>query len=63
MRISVLSALVLFLIYGCFNGGPSGNGGDDDTDPDIEPITTGSWYRPPVSATWQWQLIGTVNTT
>jgi len=63
MRICLLSALVLLLMLSCFNGGPSGNGDDGDTDADIEPITTGSWYRPPLSVTWQWQLIGTVNTT
>jgi len=47
---------------GCFNGGSSGNGDDDDADADIAPITTGNWYRPSVSTTWQWQLIGTINT-
>lgn len=25
-------------------------------DPDAPPVTTGQWYRPDVSTTWQWQL-------
>jgi hypothetical protein len=25
-------------------------------DPDAAPVTQGDWYRPPVGATWQWQL-------
>ncbi len=62
MRASLLSVLVLVMLCACFNGNTSGNG-DDDTDPDIPPVTSGSWYRPAVSATWQWQLIGNVNTT
>jgi hypothetical protein len=59
-----LLLLVLFMLGMSVTCGPSGNGGDGDgdTDPDLPPITTGNWYRPPVSATWQWQLIGTVNT-
>ena len=40
-------------------------GDDDTTDPDpdstIVPIT-GEWYRPAVTTTWQWQLLGTINT-
>ena len=31
-------------------------------DPHVPPITAGSWYRPEVSVTWQWQLEGTLNT-
>lgn len=29
---------------------------------DIPPLTQGSWYRPKVETTWQWQLLGTLNT-
>ena len=46
--------------------------GDDDTgtvpvdgghmDADIEPITDGNWYKPVPTTTWQWQLMGTINT-
>lgn len=33
-----------------------GGSGDNGLDPDVPPVTEGDWYRPPVSATWQWQL-------
>ena len=32
------------------------------TDPAIPPVTSGTWYRPSVTTTWQWQLQGDVNT-
>lgn len=35
---------------------------DGHLDPDAPPVTNGNWYRPAVSATWQWQLQGEVNT-
>jgi len=31
-------------------------------DLDVAPYTGGSWYMPSVDTTWQWQLMGTVNT-
>lgn len=31
-------------------------------DPDALPFTGADWYRPPVSISWQWQLVGEVNT-
>jgi hypothetical protein len=38
--------------------------GDNESplDPNVDPVTEGNWYRPDVSATWQWQLLETVNT-
>ncbi|MFK5894238.1 MAG: endo alpha-1,4 polygalactosaminidase [Pseudomonadota bacterium] len=30
-------------------------------DPDIQAITSGDWYRPKISVSWQWQLSGIVN--
>ena len=43
----------------CGGGGTT----DPDTDPEspIAPIT-GDWYRPTVETTWQWQLVGPINT-
>ena len=42
-----------------------GCGSDEDPhpslDPDFPPVTTGSWYRPAVNTTWQWQLQGALN--
>jgi hypothetical protein len=50
---------------------PACSGGDDDdsaddtarpaVDPNLPPMTNGTWYRPGVSATWQWQLTGTLH--
>ncbi len=36
-------------------GGDVGTDGNA-LDPDAPPLTTGEWYRPDVSTTWQWQL-------
>ena len=45
------------------DGNGDGNGGyTTPLDPDVDPITEGSWYRPDVDTTWQWQLLETVNT-
>jgi len=41
----------------------SNPGGIDKPPGFIAPITTGDWYRPPVSTTWQWQLVGVINQT
>jgi hypothetical protein len=46
-------------LVGC--GGDS-SGPEGTLDPNIPPITDGNWYRPGVGTTWQWQLLGTVNT-
>lgn len=46
-------------VAGC--GGDS-SGPQGTLDPNIPPITDGNWYRPGVATTWQWQLLGTVNT-
>ncbi|MBI5497765.1 MAG: endo alpha-1,4 polygalactosaminidase [Deltaproteobacteria bacterium] len=33
----------------------------DGLDPNVPPVTEGSWYRPTVDTTWTWQLRGTLN--
>lgn len=38
------------------------SGGDPGLDPDAPPIVDGEWYRPGVSATWQYQLTGELDT-
>jgi len=57
----------IFVIFGCSGG----NGSEDQNSESIEQTsiitTTNSnstinWYVPAVSATWQWQLSGTINT-
>lgn len=35
----------------------------EEFDPSLPPVENGTWYRPRVATTWQWQLLGTVNTT
>lgn len=34
----------------------------DPLDPNIPPVTEGTWYQPATSTTWQWQLQGAINT-
>ncbi|MCA9654898.1 MAG: endo alpha-1,4 polygalactosaminidase [Myxococcales bacterium] len=51
-RVLVLSLLGAATSLGC--GGPG-------FDPDVDPVTDGSWYRPRSETTWQWQLSGTPN--
>lgn len=57
---TLTGTLVLAMaLVGC--GGDS-NGPVGTLDPNIPPITNGNWYRPGVATTWQWQLLGAVNT-
>ncbi len=35
----------------------------DSLDPNVPPVTQGTWYRPGISSTWTWQLLGTPNET
>ncbi len=52
------------VVTGCTVGGGDGDNRPDNAndnsltspDPDVPPITDGNWYRPPVDATWHWQL-------
>ena len=72
LRRGVVPALPLLVLVCCTacGGGeddpfdsPSdtGTAPDTETDPAIPPVTSGTWYRPPVTTTWQWQLQGDVN--
>ncbi|MBI5138091.1 MAG: endo alpha-1,4 polygalactosaminidase [Nitrospirae bacterium] len=45
---------------GAGNGSGNGSGGGSEPGPTPAPA---AWYVPPATATWQWQLSGTVNTT
>jgi hypothetical protein len=64
-RIPYLPIVLALLLCAC-----SGQGQDDILDPgggseldaDVAPMTQGGWKRPPLQATWQWQLQGTINT-
>ena len=56
----VFGVLVVFGVAACGDGDPTDQE-STSTDSSIVPIT-GEWYRPAVAATWQWQLLGAVNT-
>jgi len=49
-------------LIGCNSGGSSEDTEPLPVDEEVTPITDGSWYKPSVSTTWQWQLKDTVNT-
>jgi len=61
-------SLLLLILSACGGGsGGSDDAGIDDItevsiDPDVPPVTNTDVYQPPVFVTWQWQLLGTVNT-
>ena len=56
MKISI-SILTLFFLVGC--GNSSSKNLFYST---VKPLTTGSWYKPNIDTSWQWQLQGDVNT-
>jgi hypothetical protein len=49
--------IILFLFIGC----KVSNTSKKVFDPDVEPVTKGSWFKPQKDSSWQWQLIGNVN--
>jgi len=53
--------LTLFFLVGC---GSSSSQTDSINlfDSTVKPVTTGSWYKPNINTSWQWQLQGEVNT-
>ena len=58
MRITLLLALA-WLLTACET---TTSDGGSQLDPNVAPITNGSWYQPPLAAIWQMQLTATVNT-
>lgn len=56
-------------IAGCGGSSSSGSSQDETTsgdatttlDADAQPITSGNWYQPSLSTSWQWQLLGSLN--
>lgn len=56
--------LLIFIVTSIFlvNCGGSSQGGEVNAfDSGVLPITKGSWYKPGVNTSWQWQLKGEVN--
>ncbi len=62
MRIFLALILVLLILSGCDDGISPDNDAGENIDSNVQSVTTGNWYQPPASVTWQWQLKGTVNT-
>jgi len=62
----LLPLVFLVLAAGC----SASDGMEDATEPspaanlnpDVAPVTEGTWYRPAPAVTWQWQIQGDVNT-
>lgn len=54
------STILLFvaatLMTGCEPSPGESNDNAPSIDPNFPPVVDGPWYRPPVDATWQWQL-------
>lgn len=61
LRIAAVS-LAACLIIGCGDDDSFKNPDAGHLDANIEPIVTGDWLRPGVDTTWQWQLMGDLNT-
>lgn len=65
MRITGFFIFGTLLLSAC--GTDSGGGNHNFDQPyeplstEIPPISSGDWYRPDTSTSWQWQLVGTVN--
>ena len=64
-RFAVLSLVASLTLLSACGGGRSSS--DDDSDSghlaaNVSPVTNGKWYRPPVNATWTWQIQGKFNT-
>ncbi len=57
----LLFAVWCALAYACGDGDRSGAPRAAELDPNVPPVIDGAWYHPAVTATWQWQLDGTVN--
>ena len=55
--------MTIIFITGCGSGDSfSDSARSKIFDASVPPVTVGSWYRPDINITWQWQLQGTVNT-
>lgn len=64
MRSFILTLLCLPFIVACGGGGGDGAPGGNPSQAlqNMPPVTGGAWYKPAPLATWQWQLLGSVNT-
>lgn len=59
---TLVFVLTMMAIGGC-NGSDEPNVENSTSlNPDAPPVTEGNWYRPAMFVTWQWQLVGSINT-
>ncbi len=56
------SLVWLLLLAACGGSESTTPSPPGNLDPNVPPVTVGTWYRPAATTTWQWQLDGTVNT-
>lgn len=54
-----LALVTTLALAGC--GGDDGVSPPGSLDPNVPPVTSGSWYRPVTATSWQWQLNGAIN--
>lgn len=59
---SVIFVLMVMVFPGCDGSDESNKKNNTSLNPNVAPVTEGSWYRPEVLVSWQWQLSGSVNT-
>lgn len=62
---SFLFALMSTLFIGCSGGGNSSPSVEESNtvfNASISKVSIGTWYKPDVNTTWQWQLMGNINT-
>jgi hypothetical protein len=58
----ILTHIFFFILSACSGSGSTNNEDEIIVDTNNPPETSGNWYKPAVSASWQWQLTGTVDT-
>lgn len=62
IHFKLIFVLIIFAVAGCNSEIQAVNDNATNLDPNAAPVTEGSWYRPSVFVTWQWQLAGSINT-
>lgn len=59
IQVSLAQLLIVFVLFGCEDEHLTANATDIDSE--TLPLQGGNWYQPPISTTWQWQLMDEVN--
>jgi hypothetical protein len=61
MKTAIYIVALIFLV-GCGSSSSSQTEQTKIFDSTVSPITNGTWYKPDTNTSWQWQLLGDVNT-